>query len=453
MELGAAPAWRRGILAVATIGVMLAAVAVQVPVAGAGESFDLVFMRLEGTESDIYTVDVDGSNLTRVGPGADPALSPDGRRIAFSDHEGGRNDHDIYVMNVDGSGRRRFTTSPEDDVTPVWSPDGRRIAFIRRDVGCCAVGESHLWLMNADGSDPTRAPTGSDGLRDSWPSWSPDGRSIAFGRSGDEGRWISVLDLGTGRTTRLTDSGRDYLPAWSTDNRITFASIRHTARPGVGSPAHAELYRISDRGTDLTRLTHTDEDEFAASWSPDGAVVAFVRDPDGGTGVGMMCDFPDPACEDEESTGELPGAIHVMSADGSEERALTSPPDGASDSSPRFRPAPVRAQADAGERTPVQPQEGAEPPGRAQVEKQAQVDGDRPARGPSPGRSEDWVVADRAPTVEGVGITGDPDSVAGQADDGAPVDGWAAALVAGLILGGLGLMGFAGRRRQIRPRT
>ena len=71
-------------------------------------------------------------------------------------------------MNADGSGQRKWAPN----VWPIWSPDGRKIAFGR---------SGDIYVMNADGSGQrqlTRYPRWDD-----WPTWSPDGRKIAFMRS------------------------------------------------------------------------------------------------------------------------------------------------------------------------------------------------------------------------------------------------------------------------------
>jgi Tol biopolymer transport system component len=72
---------------------------------------------------------------------------------------------EVYVMNADGSGQRRLTRNQGVDADPTWSPDGRRIAFeSKRD------GSSEVDVMNADGSGRRGStPNGGD------PTWSPDG--------------------------------------------------------------------------------------------------------------------------------------------------------------------------------------------------------------------------------------------------------------------------------------
>ena len=75
----------------------------------------------------------DGSGLRNLTPKpvrdlADPAWSPDGRKLAFvSDRDG---NSEVYVMNADGSGQRNLTRNPAYDADPAWSPDGRKLAFV-----------------------------------------------------------------------------------------------------------------------------------------------------------------------------------------------------------------------------------------------------------------------------------------------------------------------------------
>jgi Tol biopolymer transport system component len=103
-------------------------------------------------------------------------------------------------MNADGSGLRRLTRNPAVDADPTWSPDGRRIAFESK-----RGGNFDIYVMNADGSGQRRlTQSGGD------PAWSPDGRRIAF--VGDSGIYVMHAD-GSGLRS-LTPNAGDAFPGW-----------------------------------------------------------------------------------------------------------------------------------------------------------------------------------------------------------------------------------------------
>lgn len=118
-----------------------------------------------GAKYNIFVLDVNSATLTQLthtpgGTDLTAAWSPDGGRIAFvSDRDG---DDEIYVMNADGSGQIRLTTSAGPDLWPAWSPDGLQIAFdSHRD------GNIQIYVMHADGSGQTPI------TRDSWDDMMP----------------------------------------------------------------------------------------------------------------------------------------------------------------------------------------------------------------------------------------------------------------------------------------
>ncbi len=110
-------------------------------------------------------------DLTREGLNNWPAVSPDGKTIAFSSSRDG--DFEIYLMAADGSNLRRLTRSPGIDCRAGWSPDGKRLAFTsNRD------GNYEIYVMNADGSDVRRVTDNPE--RDDYAAWHPDGRRLVF---------------------------------------------------------------------------------------------------------------------------------------------------------------------------------------------------------------------------------------------------------------------------------
>lgn len=97
----------------------------------------------------------------------DPDWSPDGRRIVFTSNRDG--DFDVYVMNSDGSVQKNLTRNTHSDVSPVFSPDAKKIAFESN-----RSGDHHIWRMRADGTRPVRI-TDDNGmsLGNSHPDWQP----------------------------------------------------------------------------------------------------------------------------------------------------------------------------------------------------------------------------------------------------------------------------------------
>lgn len=185
---------------------------------------------------------------------------------------------DIFMVNPDGTGLRRFTTTPDHESNPAWSPDGTQLAWWRMD----AASLLHLEVEPAAGG-PSIDLTGSTRLgtttRDI--SWSPDGRSIAFDATpqGVSRVFIAPVD---GRGIRpITDIALQAdLPAWSPDGSTVFAHAR------IQQDKLRDGYVAVDPATGATRtLAISPSDQIFTpsstlfSWSPDGTRVAYYRDP------------------------------------------------------------------------------------------------------------------------------------------------------------------------------
>jgi Tol biopolymer transport system component len=263
-----------------------------------------------------------------------------GARIVFSC--GG----EVCVMNADGSGRRTLTRHPAYNFEPSWSPDGRRIAFAsNRDRN----GDSlDVYVMNASGGDQRRVTRTKGGTSSIDPAWSPDGRRIAFSSDG-----IHVVNVDGSGLRRLTRTW-DETPAWSPDGRrIAFTSRRD---------GDYEVYVMNADGTGQRNLTRNAANDHVhvGGWSPDGRRIVFHSNRGGNrdiyvmnaNGSGQRNLTRDPAADlfaawspggtqiaFTKSVGLGNPEIYVMNADGSEQRNLTRNLGGAA---PAWSPLPQR---------------------------------------------------------------------------------------------------------------
>ena len=175
----------------------------------------------------------------------------------------------------------KLTQHDASDWSPTWSPDGRRIAFMSyRD------GDPDIYVMDDDGTNLTNL-TQQDGDYQYWaPAWSPDGRRIAFmsdlsDRDGDPDIYV-MDDDGTNLTNLTQHDASDWGLAWSPDGRrIAFMSDRD---------GNTGIYVMDDDGTNLTKLTQHDASDSRPAWSPDGRRIAFRSDRDGNYGIYVMDD-------------------------------------------------------------------------------------------------------------------------------------------------------------------
>ena len=140
----------------------------------------IVFNSDRNGNGDLYVMNADGGGLRNLSRDWGPdlprspywpwvVLSPSGEKVFFV--LGGGSRGSLYVMNADGSGRRKLVETMKGDMPPVWSPDGRRIAFEKRILGGWEHGSREIFVVNADGSGLQRL-TRRPGQDDS-PVWSP----------------------------------------------------------------------------------------------------------------------------------------------------------------------------------------------------------------------------------------------------------------------------------------
>lgn len=224
---------------------------------------------LEPGRSNIFVYDLGSKKLSRLtndtGIHFDPALSPDGKHIAFRSRIGAE-DYEVRMVNTDGTGLRDLTNNPAMEYAPAWSPGGKKIAFASER----RFRWPHVWVIKAGGSNLhvlTRAFSGE------YPTWSPDGKRLAFATNAhlnDFGFEIVVVDADGTHARRLTFNGaNDMGPAWSPNGKwIAFESSR-ASRRGLN-----DVYVMHPSGKRVRRVTHGGGE--LPSWSPDGRWIAYA---------------------------------------------------------------------------------------------------------------------------------------------------------------------------------
>jgi WD40 repeat protein len=221
---------------------------------------------------DVIVMDISNNSLKKLLDGksasANPYLdgfsvSPDDQKIAIVDvtEQGTKGVRDIYVLHPDSWSISKLTENAGNNAFPSWSADGKTIAFASdRD------GYARIYTMSETGENLVMLTRGSsDNMK---PAFSKDGESLAFVSFRDGNAEIYVMNPDESDQQNLTNNpAMDIDPNWSPDSgKIVFSSDRG---------GNFDLYVMDADGSNVERLTQTEEGEMQPAWSPSGNEIAF----------------------------------------------------------------------------------------------------------------------------------------------------------------------------------
>jgi dipeptidyl aminopeptidase/acylaminoacyl peptidase len=352
IDSGAATWLKLMAVAAALALAVLAGAGILVPAAQAkasGPQGTIVYQTASG--GPIYAINADGTNLHYLAAGIDPALSPDGRQVAFTTWDTSQNGAlgEVRVINTDGSGERIVLGDINMPKAPAWSPDGTKVVVTWEDGGnMTAISKTFELKSGPGGATPSATPSAGTFARggggvdipdlcydihvdrdngktfirctlDANPHFALKEIDVASGAShdlkhdihsfspawdpADPGRIVYRgdtslvnLDLNQDRTSTLAGNLGDGWPTFSPDGSKIAVAYKQTD--------HWEIHVMNADGSGRVRLTETSPvalaqqmlkgeqphsyDNTSPAWSPDGSQIAFATNRTGRWEIWVM---------------------------------------------------------------------------------------------------------------------------------------------------------------------
>jgi Tol biopolymer transport system component len=228
--------------------------------------------------SNIFVGDLNGAakKITDEPNGIyDFAVSPDGKRIAYSVNREADGPRDLWLINIDGTGKRELLRC-DDQVcqSPAWAADNRRIAYERADLVQRAVGKfpdaSRVWLMDIDTGQTLQLVTDETRIGAA-PRWAPTSDKLAYQDKGEEA--IIVIDTLAKNAVALP-SVLGEVGAWSPDaSQMIYVDLVNAEQTFLTRAFRANIAT----GTIEQIATPSDSSDTSFAWSPKADRIAFAR--------------------------------------------------------------------------------------------------------------------------------------------------------------------------------
>lgn len=239
----------------------------------------VVFASGNAADYRFYVINTDGSNLISITGSIDTEypdhqLSPDGSKMIFTETRPNSEYDDIYIMNLDGTGRTNLTPQAELRYEPMFNADGSKIfysqAFYFNDIFI----STDLYSMSIDGTNKTRL-IGVVGESIYPFAFSPDGSKLVVAVRGTNDSFYAIDTMnpdGGNRSRLITGSGSKWNPSFSPDgSKILFENRIDSTND--------EFYTMNAAdGSNLRNLTNHPQDENRPRFNSEGSKIIFDSD-------------------------------------------------------------------------------------------------------------------------------------------------------------------------------
>ncbi len=214
----------------------------------------IAYVSFEKKKPIIYIQTLNGQRTTLAnfkGNNSAPAWAPDGSRLAIVLTYGANSQ--VYTINADGSGLKQLTKSAAIDTEPTWSSDAKWIYF-SSDRG----GKPQIYKVSSAGGEPQRVTF--EGAYNVSPRFSPDGKSLAMIRN-DGGKFrVALQDLTSGQVQLLSEGSQDESPSFAPNGRVLLYATRVGGRGALAA--------VSADGRVKQRLSESGGDIREPAWGP-----------------------------------------------------------------------------------------------------------------------------------------------------------------------------------------
>lgn len=210
------------------------------------------------------------NSFTEIGADTDPDVSPESGMIVFSSTQHSTA-ADIYVKKVDGHTVTRLTNDPANDIQPSFSPDGRFVAYASD-----RSGNWDIYVMTVEGQKPFQVTEGL--AHEIHPSWSPDGSQLCYSMYNPRTAQWEVWIVEVANTANKKFIAHGLYPVWCPSESVNRIAFQLARQRGTEMFSIWTVDLVDDEARYLTEVVPATSDTaaIAPAWSPDGGSLVYT---------------------------------------------------------------------------------------------------------------------------------------------------------------------------------